>query len=146
MSDKIKQQVQDQIVEGSKITPFVRGIRGATQVAENTPEAILAATRKLLLAITEANPTLEARDIASIFFTATVDLDAVHPALAARDFGWVNVPLLCAQEIAVPGSLPRTVRMLVHWNTNLPQAAVQHVYLGAAAALRPDLITGQHPS
>ena len=117
----------------------IRGIRGAIQVEHDTPEAVLSATRELLLTIAEANPGLIPDDLASIFFTATPDLVSVHPALAARQLGWVNVPLLCAQEIAVPGSLPRTVRVLLHWNTTIPQHEIQHVYLGAAASLRPDL-------
>ncbi len=116
-----------------------RGLRGAVQAAENTPEAVLEATRALLAALVSANPGLKPDDVASIFFTATPDLDAVHPALAARQLGWVEVPLLCAQEIAVPGSLPLVVRVLLHWNTPLTQREVRHVYLGAAAALRPDL-------
>lgn len=120
----------------------MRGLRGAVQATENTQEAILSATRDLLLAITAANPGLVQEDIASIFFTVTVDLNAAHPALAARQLGWGRVPLLCAQEIPVPESMPRIVRVLLHWNTHLSQQAVQHIYLGAASALRPDLQTG----
>lgn len=117
----------------------IRGVRGAIDVSENTREAILDATRQLLLAIQVANPGLEPDDIASIFFTVTPDLNAAHPALAARQLGWVWTPLLCAQEIPVPDSLPRCIRVLIHWNTDLPQRAVQHVYLGEAVRLRPDL-------
>ena len=121
----------------------IRGIRGAVQAQRNTSESILAATRELLLAIVDANPTLESEDVASIFFTATPELTAVHPALAARQLGWVDVPLLCAQEIPVPDSLPKIVRVLVHWNTAVPQSEISHVYLGEAAVLRPDLVV--HP-
>ncbi len=116
-----------------------RGIRGAITVAENSKEAILEATRTLLNTISEANPGLHPDDIGSIFFTMTTDLDATYPALAARQLGWVQVPLLCAQEIPVPDGMPRCIRILLHWNTTLPQSAIQHVYLGEAARLRPDL-------
>lgn len=116
----------------------IRGIRGATTVDENTPEAILAGTRELLLALMQANPALKPEDIASIFFTMTDDLDAVHPALAARQLGWVEVPLMCAREISVPDSVQHCVRVLIHWNTDMPQNAVRHVYLHGAATLRPE--------
>ena len=117
----------------------VRGIRGATVAAENTPEAILSATRELLTAIVAANPGLAPEDIASAIFTVTPDLDAAFPAQAARQLGWKHVPLMCAREIPVPGSLPRCIRVLLHWNTDRPQAAIRPVYLRAAASLRPDL-------
>ena len=116
-----------------------RGIRGANNVSEDTPNAILAATRELLLAIVDANPSLYPEDIASIFFTTTHDLCSTHPALAARQLGWVDVPLLCAQEIPVPDSLPRIIRVLLHWNTDDPQREVRHVYLHEASQLRPDV-------
>jgi chorismate mutase len=115
-----------------------RGIRGAVTSEADTPEAILAASCELLQGILAANPALQTEDIGSVFFTVTDDLAAVHPALAARQLGWTDVPLLCAREIPVPGSLPRTIRVLLHWNTELPQGAIRHVYLGAAAVLRPD--------
>jgi chorismate mutase len=86
----------------------------------------------------EANG-LAIEDVASALFTATPDLTAAFPAQAARELGWQHVPLLDAQEIPVPGSLPRCVRVLIIWNTGTPQSEVQHVYLGSAAALRPDL-------
>ncbi|NUM47444.1 MAG: chorismate mutase [Anaerolineales bacterium] len=123
-----------------------RGIRGATQISEDSPDAILDATRELLSAILDANPALDTEDIASIFFTVTHDLNAAHPALAARQLGWVDVPLLCAQEIPVPNSMPRVVRVLIHWNTDRPQKEINHVYLGRAAALRPDLQIPARPS
>lgn len=115
-----------------------RGVRGATVAAANTREAILEATRELLERIVAANG-IETEDIASAIFSLTVDLDAVHPAVAARELGWAAVPLFCAQEIAVPGGLARAVRVLVHWNTRRPQADIQHVYLRGAEVLRPDL-------
>jgi chorismate mutase len=116
-----------------------RGIRGATSVEANSVEAILAATRELLASIAAAND-LAVEDVASIIFTATPDLDQVAPARAARDMGWVNTPLLCVQEMPVPGSLPCCVRVLLHWNTDRPAVQVRHVYLGQARALRPDLV------
>ncbi len=117
----------------------MQGVRGAVHVGENTAEAILTATHDLLSAICAANPTLAPENIASIFFTATADLDTAFPALAARQLGWASVPLLCAQEIPVPGSLSQVVRILIHWNTPLAQARIQHVYLGKTSILRPDL-------
>lgn len=115
-----------------------RGIRGAISVEANTSEAIVSATRELLERIVAANP-LRAEELASVIFTATPDLNAAYPACAAREMGWVNVPLLCMQEMAVAGSLPSCIRVLVHWNTDLPASQIRHVYLGAAQKLRPDL-------
>lgn len=119
----------------------IRGIRGAITVDVDAPEHILAATRELLDAILNANPTLRCEDIASAFFTVTDDLRSAYPALAARQMGWDLVPMMCAREIPVPGGLPRCVRVLLHWNTDLPQNAVHHVYLREAMVLRPDLLT-----
>jgi len=116
-----------------------RGIRGATIANQNQAQVILTATVELLEAILEANPTLAAEDIASALFTVTDDLDAEYPAKAARQLGWVETPLMCAREIQVPGSIPRCIRVLIHWNTNLPPSEIHHVYLGEAAKLRPDL-------
>ncbi|PKN86045.1 MAG: chorismate mutase, partial [Chloroflexi bacterium HGW-Chloroflexi-7] len=90
-------------------------------------------------AILKANPCLVTADIASAWFTVTSDLQLIHPAKAAREMGWKDVPLMCSREIDVPGSLPRCVRVLIHWNTDLPQSSVKHVYLHEAATLRPDL-------
>jgi chorismate mutase len=117
----------------------VRGIRGATTVHADQAEPILAATQELLEAILVHNPGLVPEAIASALFTVTDDLSAVYPAKAARQIGWVQTPLMCAREIPVPGSLPRCIRVLIHWNTSLPQSAIRHVYLGEATQLRPDL-------
>ncbi len=116
-----------------------RGIRGAATTINNQKEEILLTTRQLLIAILEANPTLATEDIASVLFTLTDDLDAAYPAKAARQLGWTEPPLICAREIQVPGSLPSCIRVLIHWNTDLPQSSIKHVYLGEAANLRPDL-------
>lgn len=116
-----------------------RGIRGAINVTENTSEAILFATKVLLKNILRMNAGLEPKDIGSVFFTMTPDLTAAFPALGARQMGWVDVPLLCYQEIAVADSLPMILRVLILWNTDLTQKDIRHVYLGDAVALRPDL-------
>jgi chorismate mutase len=120
-----------------------RGIRGATTVAANERQAILHATQELLEEIMSQNDGLRTEDIASAFFTLTEDLSCTYPALGARQMGWDAVPMLCAREIPVPGSLPRVLRVLVHWNTNMPQSQVQHVYLHDAVQLRPDLSSVQ---
>jgi chorismate mutase len=116
-----------------------RGIRGATTVTADQPELILSATQEMLDAILRANPSLQTEDIASAFFTTTEDLVSVYPALAARQMGWEHVPMMCAREIPVPGSLAHCVRVLVEWNTDLAQNAIKHVYLRKAVSLRPDL-------
>jgi chorismate mutase len=121
----------------------VRGIRGATTVCDDNADAILSATRELLLAICAANPTLRPEDIASIFFTVTEELHAAYPAQAARALGWEEVPLMCAQEIPVPGSLPSCIRVMLLWNTDLPQRQIHHIYLHEAVQLRPDLTREQ---
>ncbi len=119
-----------------------RGIRGAITVEENTAAAIKAAVQALLEQIVAAN-ALDVADIASIIFTATPDLNAVYPAVVAREMGWVDTPLLCMQEMAVQGSLPRCIRVLLHWNTDRAQADIRHIYLGGARALRPDLASSE---
>ena len=115
-----------------------RGVRGATTVTENTRDAILLATRQMLALMIRRNG-IEATDIASALFTVTRDLDAEFPALAARQLGWIEVPLLCGYEISVSGSLEKCIRVLLHWNTDKPQSAIQHIYLHDAVKLRPDL-------
>lgn len=115
-----------------------RGVRGATTVDANEREAILTATRQLLALLIRRNG-IESEDIASVIFTVTKDLNAEFPALAARQLGWTNVPLLCGYEIEVPGSLPLCVRVLVHWNTDKAPGDVHHVYARGAERLRPDL-------
>ena len=117
----------------------IRGIRGATTVGIDQPDQILAGTQELLEAILRFNPGLQTEDIASAFFTTTNDLVSIHPALAARQMGWKLVPMMCAREIPVPGSLPRCIRVLVHWNTEREQSNIRHVYLRDAVKLRPDL-------
>jgi len=115
----------------------IRGIRGATIATANTPEAIRAATRELLEALVAAND-LEADDVASVIFSTTPDLTAEVPARAARELGWVETGIMCLAEMDADGGLPRCIRVLVHWNTERRPDQVRHVYLHAAAALRPD--------
>ena len=120
-----------------------RGIRGATTVPADDPDLILDATRELLEEILYENDTMRPEDIASAFFTVTDDLASTFPAQAAREMGWELVPMLCAREIPVPDSLPRVIRVLVHWNTEVPQSEITHVYLREAVKLRPDLVAAQ---
>jgi len=120
----------------------VRGIRGATTVDEDQPALILSATQELLEAMLASNTGMRSEDVGSAFFTVTDDLSSVHPALAARQMGWSHVPMMCAREIPVPGSLPRCIRVLVHWNTACDQNEIKHVYLHEAVKLRPDLVNG----
>lgn len=115
-----------------------RGVRGATTVEHNTRDEILKATRQLLALMIRQNG-IEHEDVASAIFTTTVDVDAEFPALAARQLGWIDVPMLCTHEISVPGSLPRCVRILIHWNTSKSLAEIVPVYIRGATALRPDL-------
>jgi len=121
----------------------IRGLRGATTVSADEPELVLHATRELLEAILDANFQMKPEDVASAIFTVTDDLASTFPAQAARQMGWELVPMLCAREIPVPDSLPRVIRVLVHWNTDLPQSEIKHVYLRDAVKLRPDLVAAQ---
>ena len=122
-----------------------RGIRGAVCAEANRTDAILTATRSLLERIVAANQ-LSTDELTSAIFTATADLDAAYPARAARELGWTHVPLLCMQEMTVEGSLPRCIRVLVHWNTDRRPGEIRHVYLGQARALRPDLAGESQPA
>lgn len=121
----------------------IRGIRGATTVTADEPELILQATRELLEEILAENKGMRPDDVASALFTVTDDLASTFPAQGARQMGWGLVPMLCAREIPVPGSLPRVIRVLVHWNTERPQNEITHVYLRDAVKLRPDLVAAQ---
>ena len=111
---------------------------GATTVDRNDREEILTATRELLALMIRRN-CMEKEDVASAFFTTTADLDAEFPALAARQLGWLDVPLLCGHEMTVPGALPQCIRVLVHWNTARSQDEIHHIYIREAEKLRPDL-------
>jgi len=116
---------------------YCRGIRGATTVEHNDREEILAATTELLrLIVLENNLLVE--DIASASFTVTDDLDAVFPALAARQIGWSDVALICMREIPVPNSLGKCIRVLLLVNTTRGASEMQHVYIHGAVSLRPE--------
>lgn len=114
-----------------------RGVRGATTCEENTAESILKATRELLALMIRQNG-IQAEDVASAFFSTTRDLDAEFPALAARQLGWWDVALMCVNELDVPGSLRRCIRILLQWNTDKSADKIVHVYIKEAARLRPD--------
>lgn len=116
----------------------VRGIRGAITVQENDAKEITDATYELVTEMMKRN-AVDLDDIASVIFTVTQDLDAAFPAVGGRKAGLSSVPLLCATEIPVPGGQDRCIRVLMHVNTTKSQAEIHHVYLGEAAALRPDL-------
>lgn len=112
-------------------------LRGASSVDRNDAEQILDATERLLREILELND-LRPDDVVSCIFTLTEDLDAQFPAVAARKMGFSQVPLLCAREVSVPGSLPRVIRILMHYHAPDDHVA-RHVYLGEARSLRLDL-------
>lgn len=116
----------------------VRAVRGAIQVESNERDEVLDGAFELVRAVMDRN-AIAAKDLISILFTATPDLTAEFPAYAARQLGLTDVPLMCACEIAVPGALPRTLRLLAHVETELARSDLRHVYLRGAAALRSDL-------
>ena len=116
----------------------VRAIRAAIQIDGNERDQILEGASELVREILQRNG-LTNDDLISIVFTATPDLTAEFPAYAARLMGMTDVPLLCSTEIAVPGAMPRVLRLLAHVETDLGRADVRHVYLRGAAALRSDL-------
>ena len=116
----------------------VRAVRGATQLEQDTREHMLDRVAELVTDVMEANG-LEVDDFISIIFTATSDLVSEFPAYAARQLGFSDVPLVCARELEIEGSMPRVVRMLAHVESDLPKADVTHVYLHGAANLRRDL-------
>jgi chorismate mutase len=116
----------------------VRAARGAITVDQDSREAVLAATERLLGEILQRNG-LHAADVISIVFTATDDIRSAFPAQAARRMGLRSVPLLCARELAVDGAIPGCIRVLVHFHTDRAPEEVGHVYLEGARSLRDDL-------
>ena len=116
----------------------IRAVRGAIQIDEDERSQVLDATTELIHEVLGRNG-LTQEDLVSIVFTATPDLVSEFPAYAARQLGFVDVPLMCATEISVAGAMPRVIRLLAHVETDLPRADVKHVYLRGAAALRRDL-------
>ncbi|OFW76429.1 MAG: chorismate mutase [Alicyclobacillus sp. RIFOXYA1_FULL_53_8] len=122
------------------MTLKVRGIRGAITVKENSPAAVFNATKELIETLVQAND-VQVDDVASVVLTMTPDLNADFPAKAVRSLaGWQWVPLMCATELSVPGSLPLCIRVLVHVNTDAKQEDIAHIYLGEAVVLRPDIV------
>lgn len=114
-----------------------RGIRGATTAAANTSEDMLEATdemMRMLIALNDINP----EDVASAYFTTTPDLNATFPAIAAREIGWLEVPLICGHEMTVTGSLQKCVRVLLLVNTDKTASEIKHVYLKGARQLRAE--------
>ena len=115
----------------------VRAVRGATQLDEDNREQMLQRVSEMVLDVMASNG-LEVDDFISVIFTATSDLVSEFPAYAARQLGFGEVPLICARELEIAGSMPRVVRMMAHVETDLPRAEMTHVYLHGAAALRKD--------
>ncbi len=136
MTAPLENRIICEIIEREVVKMLCRGVRGATTVEGNTKEAILKATRQLLALMIRRNG-IQPQDVGSAIFTLTKDLNAEFPALAARQMGWLEVPLLCGYEVDVPGSLKLCVRILVHWNTNKEQNEIHHVYIHDAVSLRP---------
>ena len=116
----------------------VRAVRGATQLDEDTREHMLDRVAEMVLDVMASND-LEVDDFISVIFTATSDLVSEFPAYAARRLGFGDVPLICARELEIAGSMPRVVRMMAHVETDLTKGEVTHVYLHGAAGLRRDL-------
>ena len=114
-----------------------RAIRGATTTDQNTAEDILDATSELLRTVMSLND-LTPDDVVSVIFTTTTDLTAIFPAVAAREMGLDQVPLMCAHEMGVPGALDMVVRLMMHVNTSKSVAEIRHVYLHRARELRPE--------
>jgi chorismate mutase len=114
---------------------FCRGIRGATVAAANTKEEILSATQELLRKMLSAN-YVDKQAVACMFFSTTSDLNAEFPAVAARQTGWTDTPLMCLQEIPVPGSLGMCIRIMVLFNTEKRAEDIRHVYINGAEVLR----------
>ena len=119
-------------------TAMIRRLRGATTCASDTPEQIVDATQELLLLLMERNELMH-DDVVSVIFTTSRDLTSAFPATAARGVGFGDIPLLCASEIDVPGSMPLCIRVLMHVYTSRPRAGIRHVYLRNAQSLRDDL-------
>ena len=116
----------------------MRAVRGAITVERDEAGLVVAATRELLAALAERN-AIGPDQVVSAIFTVTPDITSEFPARAAREMGWVDVPLLCATEISTPRGLAHCIRVLLHIETDLPRSGLKHVYLGSARALRPDL-------
>jgi chorismate mutase len=118
---------------------MIRGVRGAITVKENTADEIVSATEILLQTMIEQN-AISAEDVASIFISATDDINSTFPAKALRSLkDWTFVPVICMRELAIPDALSKCVRVMMHVNTEKTQAEIVHAYLQGAVGLRPDL-------
>ena len=132
------------MVDSRMAQPFlVRGVRGATTVERDEAKLVLEATEELLREMLSANEIADFSFIASVLFTTTPDLVSTFPAEAARALGMSLVPLMCMQEIPVPGRLPLAIRVMMQINTQKSQDNIRHVYLREAKRLRPDLVSAQ---
>jgi len=118
--------------------PAVRAVRGAIQLDVDEREHVLSSTRELVSSVLEAN-SLTQDDVISIMFTATQDVHSEFPAVAARELGLGDVPLMCTQELDIAGAMPLVIRLMAHVNTTLRREQITHVYLRGATALRQDL-------
>jgi chorismate mutase len=116
----------------------VRGIRGATVLTKDDPVEMRSAVTELLTQMLSENQ-LSKSDLISIIFTATADLKSEFPAVAAREIGLGEIPLLCAVEIDVPGALAKVVRVLMHANSDKDHKQINHIYLRGAQVLRKDI-------
>ena len=126
-------------VQFAPVPRLLRALRGAVAIPEDTPEAVASQVETLLREAFARNG-VATEDLVSIFFTATEDIRSAFPAQAARErLGLADVPLLCSRELNVEGALPGVIRMLAHFYTDRERREVQHVYLGSATVLRPDL-------
>lgn len=119
---------------------MMRGIRGAITVSADLPDEILKETTALVKEMVEQNG-IEPDNVASVIISTTHDISSAFPAKAVRSMeGWTYVPVMCTHEMAVPGSLPLCVRVMMHVNTSQAQEEVQHIYMNEAMKLRPDLV------
>ncbi|MEW9674717.1 chorismate mutase [Lentibacillus sp. L22] len=119
---------------------MIRGVRGATTIEENNEQEIVTNTKELVEEMVDSNG-IKPEDISHVFISVTSDVTAAFPAKSLRQIpGWVYVPVMCMQEIEVPGSLTRCIRVMMVTNTTMDQREVQHVFLHGAKQLRPDLI------
>jgi chorismate mutase len=116
----------------------MRGIRGAINVARNTRAEILSKTEMLLEALLREN-RIRQEQVTAAFFSLTSDLNAEFPAIAARQMGWIHVPLMCCSELSVPGAMKKVVRIMLLVETGTPPEKIRHQYLGNTLRLRPDL-------
>ena len=116
----------------------VRAIRGVIQIDADDRSSVLQATAELVTKVMHAN-SLESADLISVWFTATPDVTSEFPAVAARELGLGDVPLMCSVEMSVAGAMPRIIRLMMHVETKTARSQIQHVYLRGAQALRKDL-------